>query len=93
LELVLAVAVKVALEEPAAIVADAGTVKAATLLESDNAAPPEPAAVDNVAVQVEVVPAARLVGAQDSELKTTGANSESEAVLDTPPKVAVTTAV
>ena len=89
----LAVAVKVALEEPAATVADAGTVRAATLLESDNAAPPEPAAADNVAVQVDLAPTARLVGAQDNELKTAGANSESEAVLETPPKVAVTTAV
>jgi hypothetical protein len=88
-----AVAVKVALEEPDATVTEAGTARAATLLESDNAAPPGPAAVDNVAVQVEVVPAARLVGAQDSELKTAGANSESEAVWETPPKVAVTTPV
>jgi len=93
LELALTVAVKVALEEPAATVAEAGTVRAATLLESDTAAPPEPAAVDNVAVQVALAPRARLVGAQDSELKTAGANSETEAVWETPPKVAVTTAV
>ena len=77
-----AVAVKVALEEPAPTVTDAGTVRAATLLESDTAAPPEPAAADNVAVQVEVAPAARLAGAQDNELRTTGANSESEAVWE-----------
>ena len=77
-----AVAVKVVLEEPAATVAEAGTARAATLLESDTAAPPEPAATDNVAVQVDLAPAARLVGAQDNELKTTGATSESEAVWE-----------
>ena len=88
-----AVAVKVVLEEPAATVAEVGTVRAATLLESDIAAPPEPAAADNVAVQVEVVPAARLAGAQDKELRTTGANREREAVWEAAFSVAVTTAV
>ena len=68
--MVLAVAVKVALEEPAATVTEAGTVRAARLLESDTAAPPEPAAADNVTVQVEVAPVAKLAGAQDNELKT-----------------------
>jgi len=93
LEMVPAVAVKVALEEPAATVTEAGTVRAATLLESDTAAPPDAAAADNATVQVEVAPVARLAGTQDSELKTTGANSETEAVWETPLKVAVTTAV
>ena len=88
-----AVTVKVVLEEPAPTVTEAGTVRAATLLESDIAAPPEPAAADNVTVQVEVAPAARLAGAQDNELRTTGANSESESRLGTPLSVAVTTAV
>jgi hypothetical protein len=88
-----AVALKVALEELGPIVTEAGTVRAATLLESDTAAPPGPAAVDNVAVQVEVAPTARLVGAQDNELKTAGANSEIETVWEAPLSVAVTTAV
>ena len=88
-----AVAVKVVLEEPAATVTEAGTVRAATLLESDTAAAGTRCAADNVTVQVEVAPAARLAGAQDNELRTTGANSESEAVWEAPFSVAVTTAV
>jgi hypothetical protein len=87
-----AVAVKVALEEPAATVTEAGTVRAATLLESATAAPPEAAAADSVAVQVDVAPAARLTGTQDNGLKT-AANNEIETVWELLFSAAVITAL
>jgi len=92
LEMVPAVAVKVALEEPAATVTEAGTRSAAVLVESDTAAPPEPAVFDNLTAQVDVAPAPRLLDPHDNELKTTGVTSKSEAFLEMPLKVAVTTA-
>ena len=91
--MVCAVAVKTAIPEPAATVTEAGTVSAAALLERETAAPPVAAAFDNVTVQVEVAPEARLVGAQDNELTSTGATSATEAVWELPASVAVTTAV
>ena len=57
-----AVAVKVAVVEPAATVTDAGTVRAALLTETATVAPPVGAAIESVAVQVEVDPEATLAG-------------------------------
>ena len=48
---------------PAATVTDAGTVSAALFEEIATAAPPAGAAMESVTVQVELAPAARLVGA------------------------------
>jgi hypothetical protein len=90
--MVLAVAVKLALEELAPTVTEAGMRNAAVLVESDTAAPPEPAVFDNFTVQVDVAPAPRLLGPHDNEFKTTDVTSKSEAFLETPLKVAVTNA-
>jgi hypothetical protein len=75
-----AVAVNVAELAPAGTVAVAGTVNPSVLLESETDAPPAPAVLDSVAVQVDVPPEARLVGVHDSRLRVTGAISEIEAV-------------
>jgi hypothetical protein len=70
----LAVAVKVPEAAPAAIVTDAGTLKAARLLESVIEAPPAGAADDRVIVQDDVPAPVKLIGAQPNELMTIGAN-------------------
>jgi len=86
-----AVAVKVALEKPAATSTLAGTVSNALLLLSDTDEPPVAGGFDRVMVQVDPAPEARVEGLQDTEL-TTGATSEMFAVWE-PFSVAVTTAV
>ena len=68
-----AVAVNCPLAEPEATVTVAGTVRAARLLKSDTAAPPEPAAFDRVTVQVELAPDKRLLGAHDNRFTMVGA--------------------
>ena len=62
-------AVNVALLAPAGTVTPAGTVSVVVLLESVTAAPPEPAAWNNVTVHVAVPAELRLAGVQDNELK------------------------
>jgi hypothetical protein len=65
--------VKVAVEEPAATVTDAGTVSAALLLTTVTAKPPERAALPSVTVQVAESLADRDVGVQVSEARAGGA--------------------
>jgi hypothetical protein len=88
-----AVAVKAALVDPAATVTVGGTVKAAALLASTTVTPPLPAALDRFAVHVDVPLEPRLVGAQDSRVKTAGATREIDAVCELPLYVAVICAV
>ena len=79
-----AVAVKLAEVAPAATVADAGTVRAAALLDSVTVMPPDPAACDSVTVQDDVPPEFRLVGLQATRLTVVGATSEIDAVCELP---------
>lgn len=72
-----AVAVKVAEELPAATMAEAGTVRAALLLDNETVTPPEGAVWFRVMVQVEELPEAIAVGLHASE-ETAGAASEIE---------------
>jgi hypothetical protein len=78
---------------PDATVTLAGTVRAATLLDSATATPPVPAAFDNVTVQFEFTPGPRLAGLQDTPLTVAGAASEIDAVREAPFTPAVTVAV
>ena len=71
----------------------AGTVSAPALLDSPTDVPPVPAALDRVAVQVEVAPVPRLVGLHVSPLTTVAAASEMFVVLVLLFSVAVTVAV
>lgn len=79
-----AVAVKFADVAPDATVTEAGTDSAVLLLESATVAPPEPAACDNVTVQMEVPPELRLDGEHDNRLSPVGAAREIEAVREAP---------
>jgi uncharacterized membrane protein YjdF len=92
-EIVPAVAVKVAVVEPDVTVTVPGTVSAPTLLDSPTATPPVPAALDSVTVQVDPPPVPRLVGLQDSPLTNTGGTSVMFAVCELPFSEAVTVAV
>jgi hypothetical protein len=66
-----AVAVKVVVLKPCAIVTVVGTVRDAVLLETAVAAPPVPAACESVKVQVAAAPEVRLDGVQERELRIT----------------------
>ena len=85
-----ALAVKVAVVLPDPTVTEAGTVKAAALLDSATVAPP---VFDTVTVQVALAPDPRLVGVQVNPLSTTGATNETAAVRVLPFSVAVMVAV
>lgn len=65
------VAVNVAVLVPPAMLADAGTVRAELLFESETTTPPEGAAVEIVTVQVEAPLLPKLAGTQDRLLTTT----------------------
>ena len=85
-----AVTVKLAVEAPAATVADAGVVMAELLSDSVTAEPPVGAAADNVTVHVELAPAATLVGEQASLVSVTaGAVTVTAAVAELPFSAAV----
>jgi len=79
-----AVAAKLAEVAPAATVTEAGIVKAAALLDSVTAIPPEPAGCEIVTVQVDVPRELRLVGLHDSKLTKVGTTSEIDAVCELP---------
>ena len=88
-----AVAGKVALTVPVAIVTVAGMVNAWEVLESNMDALPD-ATLDSVTVQVAVAPGARVVGAHDSVPKAGDVDSTfREAVLEPPFSAAVIVAV
>jgi hypothetical protein len=84
LAMVPAVAVKLADVAPDATFAEVGTDSAGLLLESVTVAPPEPAACDNVTVQMDVPPELRLEGEHDTMLSPVGAAREIEAVREAP---------
>lgn len=88
-----AVVVNAAVVAPDATVTDAGTGSDPLLLESEIPAPPLGAAADRITVQLEVPPAARIAGVQDTELNTAGPISDSDAVWAAPLYAAVITAV
>jgi hypothetical protein len=88
-----AVPVNAALADPPGTVTVAGTLSTARLLASVTAAPPVPAALDNVTVQL-VVPALLILpGMHDMELSDGRATNATEADCDPLPYVAVTCAV
>ena len=87
-----AVAVKVAVVAAAATVTEAGTVRAALLLDKVTAVAAD-AVLLRVTVQVLEAPEPRLVGLQATEESTVGATRLRVAVWETPLKVAVTMAV
>lgn len=78
-------AVKLAVADPAGTVTDAGTLRAAELLDNATTSPVLPAALDSVTVHEAEFPASRLAGAQASELSDTGATSKSDADWELPP--------
>jgi hypothetical protein len=84
-----AFAVKVALAAPSATVAEAGTVRAALLLESVTICPPAAATLLSVSVQVDAAPAASVAGLQETDAGVTGAASDSDALAVLPFSVAV----
>ncbi len=86
-------AVNVVTAPPAPIVTLAGTVRVATLLESETTAPPLAAAFVSVTVQVEVPVEPRLPGLHEIPLTRTGATSERFAVCELPFRDAVTVTV
>jgi hypothetical protein len=86
-----AVALKVAEVAPAVTVTDAGTVSEALLLASEIMEPPAPAAWLSVTVQVLTAPCPRLEGPQASVDIRPGADRPMVAVVELPPRVAVTT--
>ena len=61
---VVAVAAKVAVDDPASTFTEGGTASAKLLAETDTAAPPAGAGADRVSVQVEDAPASRVVASQ-----------------------------
>ena len=76
-----ALALKLAAEDPAGTITDAGMLMAVLLLESATEEPPAGAAFDTVTVQAEVPPEATLVGVHCRlETVTDGANTVSAAV-------------
>jgi hypothetical protein len=85
------VAVNVALVDPLFTVVDAGTVNAAALLDSATTAPPAPAALDRVTVQLDAPPEPRLVGVHDTRLTVAGDDNVIDVFWVTPLYVAVTT--
>ena len=85
-----AVALNVAVVDPAATVTDAGTVRAALSDESPTVAPP---VFDTVTVQVALLLGPKLDGVQFSPVTVTGATSPTVAVCWLPLSVAVSVAV
>ena len=86
-----AVAVKLAVDAPAATVTEAGVVNAELLSETVTAEPPVGAAADSVTVQVDVAPEAMLVGEHASlETVTAGGVTVTAAVAELPFSAAVT---
>jgi hypothetical protein len=85
-----AVAVKVAVADPAATATDSGTVSAAVLLDSVTV---PPLVLDSVTVHVLDPPVPRVAGVHDSELTTTAAVSEIDATRVLPFNAAISVAV
>ena len=79
-----AVAPKLAALAPAATVTDAGTGTVGLLLESETSAPPPGAGAESVTVHVVFAPVPKVVGAQETELKTAGASTDTWAVFEVP---------
>jgi hypothetical protein len=93
LDTVAAAAVNWALVEPAGTRTVAGTVSAGASLDSETDAPPLPAVLDSDTVQVEVVPEVRLLGVHWTRVTIAGDNNAIEVLCETPPWVAVMTAI
>ena len=93
LAIVPAVAEKVAVEAPAAMVREAGAVSAALFEEMATKTPPAGAATLVVTVQMLLAPAANDVGEQTSEATVTGGARLRDAVLEVPFSMAVMTGV
>ena len=93
LTMVPAVAVKVAVEAPAATVTETGAVSSALLDEMATRTPPAGAAVPAVMVQVLLAPELSDGGAHTREATVHGGARLREAVLELPFNAAVTTAV
>ena len=69
---------------PLAMVTLLGTVSDARLLDNTTVAPSDPATLVSVTVHVEVPPAVRLLGVQESRLTTPGAIRVRDAVCELP---------
>jgi hypothetical protein len=82
-----AVALKLAVDAPAATVTDDGVVNAELLSEIVTAVPPVGAAADSVTVQVDAAPEAMLEG-EHASLETTGARAWTE-MLPPVPDIAI----
>jgi hypothetical protein len=87
------VAAKFAELLPAVTVTEGGTASVAALLDSVTTAPPGPAALDRVTVQVALPPWLTPVGAQESRMTPGGITREIVAGCEVPLSVAVMVAV
>jgi len=76
--------VKLAEFDPCATITSAGTVNAASLLDSVTATPPEPAACDRTTEQTDVSPEVRVAGLHESWLAGGAATSDTGAVSELP---------
>ena len=88
-----AVALNVALVAPAATVTEAGTVSEVLLLASVIAEPSAGAVWVSVTVQVPAAPGPSLAGLHASVDSSPGANRLTIAIVELPPRVAVTVAL
>ena len=87
-----AVAVKVAVVEPASTVTEIGVVRSTLLLDSATTAPPAGAALESVTVQVVPPPDPRMVGLHANADTSTGATRLTVALWDWPFNLAITVA-
>jgi hypothetical protein len=78
---------------PDATVTDAGTVRVLRLLDRSTTAPPVPAALVKVTVQVELAPVPSVDGLHERAETRGAVTSETEAVWELPLREAVTVAV
>ena len=86
-----AVAVKLAVVEPAATVTKAGTVSAELLSETATSEPPEGAAPERVTVQVDIAPEKTVLGEHcNADTVTTGGAIVKEVAFQPPFRAAVT---
>jgi hypothetical protein len=89
---IVAVAAKTAVDEPAWTLTDVGTVRAELLAETDTPIPPVGAGADRVRVQVEDAPASRVALSQANAETSNGAIRVKVALWEAPFSVAMTVA-
>ena len=89
---VVAVALKVASDDPAATFTDAGTPSVELLVETGTLTPPDGAGAERVTVQMEDAPASRVVALQVNAEMSKASVRLKVMLWEVPPNVAVTVA-